>query len=311
MEAKLFLHAGLPRTATTVLQKQLFPRARCLRYIGKPADNKIMLGMVKPKEVLQEALPRLREGDDPEALARVQQLTASMVAVLKDISAHFSDADPKRILEIWKYIIRELESALGDKPLLYSDESLAESTSGLHGRLHYRDDVVLEQFRDAGLLGDGVRLSVVLRNGAQFLKASYYKTMEFRYFLKREPLSFESYLIDQQKIFDRHPSASRIFLAMRDEAAAHFRGLCAHTTIVDYEDLIAAPHALDTLLGVKTGEPAVSMPDLDRENPSWRNPKVNAFLLAATGVPRGITVEDYVLTFPDTLRKLGLGMLLQ
>jgi hypothetical protein len=153
-------------------------------------------------------------------------------------------------------------------------------------------------------------VSVVLRDPLSFLTASYYKTMEFKHRLKKPPMSFGEYIDCQQRIFDRRPSASRIFLCMHEEATRHFRTLCPQTNVLQYEDLAAAPHALDFLLGVKTDEPPVSIRDLGRTNNSWRNDKVNEFILKGGGVPPRIPIEEYARTFPDSLRRRSLGHLL-
>lgn len=309
MAARIFLHAGLPRTATTVLQKELFPRLQSVNYVGKLADNQAIRGHLKPFEVLNAACDRYLAGD-PSGMSDLRRLTCSIVVAFKDISAGDSDQDPHTIMRVWEAIFDVMTRRLPDKPLLFSDESLVESTSGLHARLEYRDDVLLEQFRDYGWLEKDVSVSVVLREPLAFLTASYYKTMEFKHRLKRPPMTFGEYIDCQLRIFDRHPSASRIFLCMHAEATRHFRSLCPYTNVVRYEDLVGAPNALDFLLGVETGEPPVSIRDLGRANNSWRNEKVNEFILNCRGVPRGITIEEYARTFADSLRRRSLGHLL-
>jgi hypothetical protein len=49
---------------------------------------------------------------------------------------------------------------------------------------------------------------------------------------------------------------------------------------------------------------------LGRSNNSWRNDKVNEFILKARGVPPGIPIEEYARTFPDSLRRRSLGHLI-
>jgi hypothetical protein len=220
--------------------------------VGKHSDNQAIRGHLKPLEVVNSACDRYDAGD-PSGMADLRRLTCSMVVAFKDISAGDSSQDPRMIMRAWEAIFGVMARRLPAKPLLFSDEALAESTSGLHARLDYGDDVLLEQFRDYGWLEKDVSVSVVLREPLAFLTASYYKTMEFKYRLKKPPMSFGEYIDCQLRIFDRHPSASRIFLCMHEEASRHFRGLCSQTNVIRYEDLASAPKALDCLLGVKTG----------------------------------------------------------
>lgn len=197
---------------------------------------------------------------------------------------------------------------LGEQPILYSDESLSESMSGITADLSYGDAVVIEQLHGIGFLKHVV-LSVVLRDPAQFLKASYYKAMEFEWRYKHPPVSFDEYIRRQLVIRERHPAASRIFLGCHREAEAHFRRLCPNTVVTTYEQLATSRNVVDELLGTITGEAPVSLASLSRENPSWRHAETNSFILSATGVPAHITIEQYAQTFAETLTKYSLDRL--
>jgi hypothetical protein len=200
---------------------------------------------------------------------------------------------------------------LADKPLLYSDESLCESLNGLYGADEPReDDVVMEQLADIGWLQE-VAATVVTREPLPFLTASFYKAMELRLVMKRAPLSFDDYIRTQVVLYERKPSASRIFLAQRDKITAHLQSLCPRTRSLPYEELATAPHVLDALLGFETGTPPVSLASENRNNKSWRYEKVNQFLLSAPGVPAGIDLASYRATFAETLERHDLGFLLR
>jgi hypothetical protein len=217
-------------------------------------------------------------------------------------------ADDRQQVHLWASCLYMSAQMLGEKPVLYSDESLSESMSGITADLAYGDSVVLEQLHQIGFLKHTV-LSVVLRDPTQFLKASYYKAMEFERRYKHAPISFDEYIRRQLAIRDRHPPASRIFLSCHRSAAAHFRRMCPNTVVNTYEQLRASPDVVDTLLGCATGEAPVSLASLPRENASWRGAETNAFILSAKGVPPGIMIEEYAQTFPDTLRRYSLDRL--
>lgn len=307
---KLFLHAGLPRTATTVLQENVFPKLENARYIGKNPDNVGLRGDLKPVDDARECCERILKGD-VSGLARLQRLLPTVLHAIRLLNRERDREKAMYVAKLWMACVIEIARRLPDRALLYSDESLSESMSAITpATAQHGDAIVLEQLHELGML-QHTNLSVVLRDPIQFLKASYYKGMEFDFRYKREPASFRTYLQRQAEIFERTPSASRIFLASQRRASAHFQKLCPRTRIVTYEQLVKAEDTVTMLFGPGLSArkwPLVAFP---RENSSWRNPEVNAFILSAHGVPAGLTIEEYALTFPETLEEMGLAAFLR
>jgi hypothetical protein len=304
---KIYLHAGVPRTATTVLQRDVFPNLQQIRFIGKDARNSALQGRLFPLRQVVECCDRIRGGD----AGGLEHLRRVLPTILKSLKIAFRDNHVEQVRQLcplWATCVRHVAELLPDMPVLYSDESLCESMSGITGHPEHGDGVPLQGLRDVGFLKD-VTLSVVLRESSSFLKASYYKAMEFEHHYGRPPFSYDEYIRRQMVVHERSPSASRIFLARQRTAAAHFRSLCPSTVVVTYDELAASTNVVDTLLGTRTGEAPVSLASLPRENSSWRNPETNAFILSAPGVPAGISIEQYAATFPETLQRFGLDRL--
>lgn len=304
---KIYLHAGLPRTATTILQRDVFPSLQGVHFIGKNPDNNMLAGKLYPLKMVMDCCARHRAGD-ATAVPRLRRLLPTF---LKAIKISYRDNDTKaarQLCSVWATCVRYVADHLDGKPVLFSDESLSESMSGLTAHTEHGDGVVLEGLRDVGFLKD-VTLSVVLREPSSFLKASYYKAMEFEHKYGRAPFSFDEYIRRQLVLHERSPSASRIFLARHRTAAAHLRSLGPSVVVVPYTELAASAHVVDTLLGTATGEVPVALASLPRENSSWRDVATNDFILTAPGVPAGITIEQYAETFPETLRRQGLDQL--
>jgi hypothetical protein len=301
------MHAGLPRTATTVLQTHVFPNCRTLRYVGKNSDNRAIKGAFNEGFVEQLCL-KIMAGD-PAGLELLQRFLPSVLQRMKLAARDKNRAEIQATSMKWARYVHIVATMLDDMPILYSDESLSESMSGLMAHLEYGDTTPLEHLHRTGLLRR-VTLSVVLREPAAFLKASYYKTLEFLLGVGREPLSFDDFIGLQMVILERHRPGSRIFLCLHNELARHYRQLCEDTVVIPYTDLVDSGHVVDTLLGIRSGEPPSRVVDFPRENSSWRRPEVNDFILSAQGVPQGIGIDEYAATFPETLHRHGVDRLI-
>lgn len=304
---RIFMHAGLPRTATTVLQAHVFPNCRTLRYVGKNADNQAIKGAFNDGFVENMCLKVM--AGDPAGLDTLQRFLPSALHGLKLSARDKNRAGVEAASRRWARYVHIVSSMLDDMPILYSDESLSESFSGLLARLDYGDTTPLEHLHKVGMLRH-VKLSVVLREPAGFLKASYYKTMEFLHADGVEPISFDEFIRRQMVILERHRPGSRIFLCLHNELARHYQKLCGNSVVVPFADLVASDHVIDTLLGIQSGEPPGRLADFPRENSSWRHTEVNDYILSAPGLPQGIGIDDYAATFPETLHRFGVDQLI-
>ena len=204
-------------------------------------------------------------------------------------------------------VLIECCTAYGKWPwMLYSDESLIESMSGLSARLEHGDRTALETVLSEIRSGSPVTLVVTLRDPIPFMRASYYKTMEFHLRYGEDAISFDAYIRFQMEIHRRAPTASRLFLAMH-RPLVEWLSQWGYLVVVNrLEDLLAADHVLDALLGISSGEPAMRMADLPRENSSFIDPAVNRFILSAPGVPAGVGIEEYSAGFAEALARYGL-----
>jgi hypothetical protein len=305
---RFYLHAGLPRTATTALQSHVLPRSQAFHFIGKNPDNQAVKSKFNPRVAMREACTAIRRGDEsawPATRALLPTVLHGGKIAMRD--HRMEEAD--EFIRLWIEVIEIAASILDDKPLVYSDEALCESISGLMATPAEGDGVPLERLQAAGFLQEA-SVSIVLREPRAFLKASYYKTMEFLWRYGRPGMSYGEYIRRQLEIFRRHPPASRIFLGLANRATAHFRGMAARAVVIPYDDLLRSEHVLDTLLGTPSGDPPMRLAELPRENSTWRNPQVNDFILESVRAPFGTPIEAYAATFDDTLRREGVLQLI-
>jgi hypothetical protein len=306
----LILHVGLPRTASTTLQQNVFPNMKGVRYLGKDWNNQSLNGPFNPMEIVKQSLSRYRE-DSSEALKSMRLMLPSLLKRWKVANQYKNDDESRHLAKMWAKCVTQFVDGLPEEDrFLYSDESLIESVIGLSSRMMHGMKVPLEQLAETGLLQDAV-VSVIVRDPAGFMRASYYKNMEFEYRYKGIPISYDEYIRRQLMVYLRQPSASRIFLALHSQFIAHLRRYCPNLVVNDFESLIKAQSVLDLLMGSATREEAICMSTLPKENSTFRNEATNQFILSAKGVPEGISISEYDSGFTETLNHYGLIDLFQ
>lgn len=302
--ARLYIHAGLPRTATTALQRAVFPTLMNFDYIGKAWDNKPTPIQGNARELIQEVLSRSGENRGV-MLESIGGLLSLILSQWKNANQHNDRTASKQLSQTWTDAVNATLNANPDRRLLLSDESLIESVIGLSSRLNHGYGIPLEQLANTGLLQNAV-VSIVLREPADFMKASYYKNMEFEFKYKGQPISFDEYIRRHIAIYIRKPSASRIFMAMHKPFVSHLQQFCPTLVVNHYSRLIEAHNVVDALLGFQTGEKPIRLKDLPRDNSSFRDSDAVNFILSAKDVPSGISIDEYAKTFANTLEHYGL-----
>lgn len=302
-----FLHVGLPRTATTAMQRDLFPTLGDLVYLGKNWDN-YKLSALRPLDAIADLLPAF--GQDPAATRQLRAVLPTLIRAIKSRNQTRRIAEARELVALLARCLARLREGFADNDLLYSDESLIESVAGLSSDVGHGTAVPLEQLAKCGALAD-LTVLVVLRDPFQFLRASWYKNNEFQHLFKLAPISFDDWVRKQMAVYVRQPSASRIFQAMQRSFARHLRSYCPTLEISHYEDFQTADDVLKLLTGGKKSQPGSGLARLPRENGSFRDAAVVEFILSAPGIPPGIGMADYLQTFDATLAHYELADLLR
>lgn len=304
-----YLHVGLPRTATTTLQRDVFPQLPGVVYLGKLWDNS---GLLQANAQLQALVDKWTEDPSTDSVA-YRNLMAVLPTLIKGIKnnnqAHRPEKAMQRVKQVGEFV-KALQRKMPVTDFLYSDESLIESVAGLSSNNRHGAAVPLEQLARAGLL-KGICVLLVLREPQDFLRASWYKNNEFQHKYKLEPYSFDTWIKKQLALFVRKRSASRIYQAMHQSFSRHVGTYCPDLHISHYEALQQSDDLMASLTGGRISTPGVSLKTLPKENSSFRNQEVVDFVLSAPGVPKGIDLQTYVQTFEDTLRHYELWDTLQ
>lgn len=306
-QSRLFLHVGLPRTATTALQKSFFPTQTDIVFLGKPSDNNIhedLKGPTNPIKVIRDNASRF--GQDQAATDTARSVLPLVIKHLKVANQFNRIEQAKKAAQLLNACIAEFRQQMPAQTLLYSDESLIESVAGLSSNSEHGCHVPLEQMAAYGGLKD-LAVILVLRDPIEFLRASWYKNNEFQYRYKLGPYSFDTWIRKQLAVFVRHPSASRIFQAMQKSFVRHVKTYCPVVHVCHYESLKTTNDLLADLTGGEFKSPGVNLGSLPMENNSLRDADVVDFMLSAEGVPRGMTIDEYQGTFGKTLSHYEIG----
>ncbi len=304
-----YLHVGLPRTATTTLQRDVFPKLMDVVYLGKPWHNS---GLLKGKVTLDSLVDHWIKdpSTDSAAYANLIAVLQTLITGIKKNNSEYRPEQALRQVELVGQFVKALQRKMPGTDFLYSDESLIESVAGLSSNNRHGAAVPLEQLANAGLL-KGMTVLLVLREPQDFLRASWYKNNEFQHKYKLEPYSFDAWIKKQLALFVRKRSASRIYQAMHQSFSRHVGTYCPDLHISHYEALQQSDDLMASLTGGRISTPGVSLKTLPKENSSFRNQEVVDFMLNAPGVPKGIDLHSYVQTFEDTLRHYELWDTLQ
>ena len=305
-KSRLFLHVGLPRTATTTLQKIVFPEMKKIRFLGKNfANNRLRSlensAVISTKKIIKNFNEENKKVSEAQLILILDTLfylfTTEEVLGNRKKLVHEIALCMENILSFWK-----------DDIFIYSNEAMIESLAGRSCVHPNKTFVPIEMICGEDFFKNST-LTLVLRRPLDFLAASYYKRHEFSFTIKDPPLSFDTFIRAQLEVFLRKPSASRILACMQKPFINYIKTYAPNLIVNHYEDLINKKNVLDSLFGFKTGEQASCLNELPRENHSNRKEDVIKHILNAKGVPKGISMEEYTKSFEITLEHYGLNRL--
>ncbi len=129
--ARLFIHAGLPRTATTTLQRAVFPKLQKISYLGKPWDNRAKYHdeNADPVATVRQLL-KTHADDQQKAHELIGQLLSAILKQWKAANQFMRRDAAKNSAQVWANCILEVLNFNKQGKFLLSDESLIESVGG-------------------------------------------------------------------------------------------------------------------------------------------------------------------------------------
>lgn len=233
------IHVGLPRTATTSLQKNFFPNLHNVIYLGKSYSNS------KIKNVAVDNVQAILKGDRYKELPTIfsTAMTGYHDAMIKRNFARIS-----QFLDFLKIAVNliEVHATNVNKSVLWSDESFIESLSGLNGLVkNYPanwDSLPLITFKQYGIIGPQDEIVLTFRAPVDWIVSSYHRTC--RLFFDEGKLellqSIEDYISSQLALYHHTPVASRLFWCYQARALNFLKNMHSNTRAVDFNELVSS-----------------------------------------------------------------------
>ncbi len=273
--ATFIIHIGTPRTATTTLQKHIFPKCK-----NKLLFSKVPFGS---SAVLINKGQSIGKSDSESALKYVQSLNNKKefdhYQFAKEILfpgasclAHnpLLSKMPKEWNPIMKTAIKFLSeiSKREKKDILISSERLCDTAASFVCRSrHTLYSWSFPIFPLCKLINQSNQnnstILVTLREPLAYLKSKYLRTLIQRKSMGERYISCNEYIVKQAKLETNYPGTSAIAPAMHSTFVRELMK-CSFLKVIGYKELIKSKDIF-SLLGLK-GEYKFSFNELPKEN---------------------------------------------
>lgn len=236
------IHIGTPRTATTTLQSQIFPRLKEHIYIGKVPFNG-----AKGKAITKEELGSIK--DLLKTLTGRQRVCDYLIKTLH--SCIQGAPAGESLIPLLDNII----SNINDRPLLISSERLCDTIASLHGlaapsspEMHPNGDrfpiyTLIEALESLSIKP---KILVCFREYKSYLVSKYLRTYAQREFWGLSRQTLLEFIASQILLEQSAPGASVIQQTLQTDFFAKL-GAAAEARAVNFKELITSENVLETL----------------------------------------------------------------
>jgi hypothetical protein len=231
------IHVGLPRTATTTLQKNFFLNFKDVIYVGKDHSNFYVdnIDISNVQKILNN-----------ESYRKLPEIFSTVVVGYKDAIIKGNFERISIFLAFLKTAFQLIESHAEDvhKKVLWSDESLIESLSGLNATKRNHDAsldslpiITLKQF---GIIAPDDELVITFRNPIDWIVSSYHRTCRLFHDAGKAELvqSLDDYISAQLTLYQHTPVASRLFWCHQVSAINFLNNLHRNIRTINFNELI-------------------------------------------------------------------------
>ena len=278
----LLIHVGTSRTATTVLQKHLFPSLERHLVFAKPAYRSSL-----------KALPNSESKFDPQAitdylsslspLTTTTQCTEFATAALFPASVLAAESAP--IWHAWAHrrclqrVVNVMvqRSRVMQQPVLVSSERLTETRESILGNSGGNKAQLSREFpvfplcravRQSSHPGRPIVL-IVLREPLAFLVSKYFRLVRMRAKKKKASLTPEQFIRNQALLEQKRPGTSALSLACHASLVSSLESV-ADTRPLGFKALL---HSTDVAAALSlNGEKPRAFRDFPSENLANQNP---------------------------------------
>ncbi len=265
----IVFHVGAPRTATTVLQKYVFPSSKHYFCLSKnPFGGS---GLVDKKASLVNEYTHDFIGSilRDEAIIDEEKINFFKFAfgLLPLKMATFPESKELGLM-FRKALIRVSRSAYDFEGALVSTERFVDTSASLNGDSMHQSKSdqsfpVYQVLRRASEFGFSSRVLVVLRDPLEYLRSKYCRTCFQRRSSGSRHISASEYIYKQCKLEAKWPGASVLSVAMH---ASFIRSLGKYSYVkaIGFKDLLGSRDVFQ-LMGMH-GEIPINFSDLPVEN---------------------------------------------
>lgn len=269
----IHLHIGASRTATTSLQRHVFPMLTHHLFLGKDAGAKFRQGapsLAVCAQLLERELPAIGTTSlSPELRYAIYRLVASY-------GRNTDDFELQAFLRCCLIQLIEAAEQLSLQGLVLSMELLSESPASLNGENH--TDLSVPPYTAlaklcAEITGTQTHLIVVFRDPIPYLASRFFRCHRQRVSLGRSPLTPRQYLDNQSILEANQPFLSALSTAKH---ASYLRECRRHgrVTAVGFRQLL---NTQDVLAAFDIPEEcSISLRDYHPENEASASAELTA-----------------------------------
>ena len=309
-----YLHIGLPKTATTTLQEEVFPNLEDYLYLGKrQSDN---FGVIPEVTI-------------PELLTIIEKITTEILntqninnfGICKQIFNRLNNSianynfhsDTYQAVKQLFSTVNQLAADSGLKGWCYSDEALVISFRSLNcktvglDKKKLLEKAFLEAFYET--LGSNTTGLVVFRDPVELITSFYYTSSRQRFISfkngdkTRRPLRFDEFLDKQQTLLEYGAFQSILDPCFQQDFLNKLKQ-CMPVIARDFEQLKQGDDVIKTL-GITDSKSHPALKDLSTMNTRYEKPDVLKYM--AAGYKKDTMtkeqIQDHAL---ETLEARGL-----
>ena len=278
----LLFHVGTSRTATTVLQKHLFPNLERHLVVAKPAYRSSLKALPNSESKFDsQAIAHYLSS--PSLLTTATQCTEFATAALFPASVLATEPVPiwhgwahRRCLQRVVNVMVQ-RSQLMQQPVLVSSERLTETRESILGHSGGSKTQLSREFpvfplcravRRSSHPGRAIVL-IVLRDPLAFLVSKYFRLVRMRAKKKKASLTPEQFILNQALLEQKRPGTSALSLACHVSLVSSLKSV-ADTRPIGFKALLNSTDVAATLS--LNGEKPRAFSDFPSENLAHQNP---------------------------------------
>ena len=308
-----YLHIGLPKTATTTLQEEVFPNLENYLYLGKSKNDNKRIKRSKTSELVtlvDKTTTEILITQNINNFGNCKRVFGALKDSILDYNKH---SDLYQAVKQLFSAANQLAADSGLQGWCYSDESFSFSGRSLNcktvglDKKKLLEKAFLEAFYET--LGSNTTGLVVFRDPVELITSFYYTSSRQRFISfkngdkTRRPLRFDEFLDKQQTLLEYGAFQSILDPCFQQDFLNKLKQ-CMPVIARDFEQLKQGDDVIKTL-GITDSKSHPALKDLSTMNTRYEKPDVLKYM--AAGYKKDTMtkeqIQDHAL---ETLEARGL-----